>query len=154
MKKILIFPLLATLALSSCSTIPSTREDLQTMEQPRYEDLQRRVSAMAEIASSRIAQKWDAAQRDKARGVIANAHKLLALNELGEIGPTDLIRELADRYSDKLGLDEQARRDIKDVALLVDAAVGPIKLGVDGKLNDRELGLVTALLDGLARGLQ
>lgn len=151
--KLLALPLLlVALALPSCSTIQTAREDLQTMEQPQYEDLTRKVATITEITSSRVSKDWDAAKKAKAASIIAQGRELLS-GDLGTLGATDLIRELADRYGEKLGLDDQARRDIKDAALLVDAVVGPIKVGIDGKLNERELGLVLALLDGLERGL-
>ena len=152
MKPFLLPSLLVALMLPSCATIQTAREDLQTMEEPQYEELKHKVSVITEITSSRISKDWDAAKKAKATALIAQGRLLLG-GDLSEFGATDLLRELADRYGEKLGLNDQARRDIKDAALLVDAIVGPIKVGIDGKVNDRELGLVLALLEGLERGL-
>lgn len=153
MKYLLTLPLLAALMLPSCATVSNVRADLNTMDVAQYENLRHKVSVITEITSSRLAKDWDAEKRAKAISVISQGRELLQGNNLAELGATDLIRGLAERYGEKLGLDEQARRDIKDAALLVDAAVGPIKLGIDGKLTEREKGLIIALLDGLERGL-
>ena len=146
--------LLGALMLPSCSTLGNVQRDLATMSQSEYEGLKSKVASVTAITSSRLAKDWDAEKRVKALAIIAEGRLLLSGDKLADLGATDLIRALADRYGEKLGLDDQARRDVKDAALLVDALVGPIKLGVDGKLGERESGLILALLDGLEYGLK
>jgi hypothetical protein len=124
------------------------------MSQSEYEGLQNKVASITAITSSRLAKNWDAEKRQKALGVIAEGKLLLAGDNLADLGTSDLIRGLADRYGEKMGLDDQERRDIKDAALLLDVLVGPIKLGIDGKLGERELGLILSLLKGLEYGLR
>lgn len=146
--------LLVALMLPSCSTLTNLQRDLDTMTEAQYEGLKNNIMSITAITSSRLARNWDTTKRDKARGVITQVARLIVANEFGNLDATHLIRSLADHYGDKMGLDEQARRDIKSAALLVDIVAGPIKLGVDGKLGEREQGLILALLDGLAYGLK
>lgn len=156
MKQLLALPLLlAALMLPSCSTLGNIQRDLASMSQSEYEGLQSKVASITAITSSRLARDWDAEKRQKALNVIAEGRLLLlAGDQLADLGATDLIRSLADRYGEKMGLDDQARRDIKDAALLLDVLIGPIKLGIDGKLGERELGLLLSLLKGLEYGLR
>lgn len=154
MKLLYALPLLAALMLPSCSTSSNDLADLSQMEASEYENLKQKVSTITALSSSRIAREWDAEKRDKALGIIAEGRRLISEGGLGDLNATDLIRALADRYSEKLGLDENAKRDIKDAALLIDAIVGPIKLGIDGSLGSREAGLILALLDGLELGIE
>ena len=154
MRQLLALPLLAALLMPSCSTLGNVQRDLNSMSEVQYQDLQHKVASITAITSSRLAKDWDAEKRAKALRLIAEGKVLITTDKLSELGATDLIRGLADRYGEQMGLDEQARRDVKDAALLLDALVGPIKLGVDGKLGVRELGLVLALLDGLEDGLK
>ena len=153
--KLLALPLLlVTLMLPSCSTLTNLQRDLNTMTEAQYRGLKNKVMSITAITSNRLAKNWDTAKRDKARGVITQAARLIVANKFGSLDATNLIRSIADHYSKTMGLDEQARRDIKSAALLVDVVVGPIKLGVDGKLGEREQGLILALLEGLAYGLK
>jgi len=154
MKQLLALPLLAALLMPSCSTLGNVQRDLNTMPVAQYEDLKTKVGSITAITSSRLAKDWDAEKRAKALNIISQGRLLLVGGELESLGATDLVRSLADRYGEKMGLDEQARRDIKDAALLLDALVGPITLGLDGKLGVRELGLLLSLLDGLEYGIR
>lgn len=154
MKFLYTLPLLAALMLPSCSISSSNLLNLDQMEVSEYENLKHRVSTITALASSRVARGWDAEKREKALGIVAEGRQLIISGNLGDLNATDLIRALADHYGEKLGLDENAKRDIRDAALLLDAIVGPIKLGIDGSLGEREEGLILALLDGLELGLK
>lgn len=156
MKQLLALPLLlAALMLPSCSTIGNIQRDLATMSQSEYKGLKNKVASITAITSSRLAKDWDAEKRQKALDIIVTGQLLVQSNkDLADLDVTDLIRSLADRYGEKMGLDEQSRRDIKDAALLLDVLIGPVQLGIDGRLGERELGLILALLDGLAYGLK
>ena len=156
--KLLALPLLlGALMMPSCSTISNLQRDVNTMSEAQYEGLKTKVGSITAITSSRLAKDWDVAKRAKALGVITKAREIINSNLTEGIEGLDVvgvIRALADLYGEKMGLDEQARRDVKDAALLIDALVGPIKLDIDGKLGEREKGLVLALLDGLQYGIR
>lgn len=144
--------LLAALMLPSCSTLTNAQRDINEMTVSQYTGLKTKVYALTAIASNRIAKDWDVDKRSKALGFITNARTFVTLG-LGDLDVVGVIRTLANRYAENMGLDAQARSDIQNAALLIDAVVGPIKIGIDGKLGERELGLVLALLDGLQNGL-
>lgn len=144
--------LLAMLMLPSCSMLTNAQRDINEMTVSQYAGLKTKVYALTAIASNRIAKDWSAEKRAKARNLIIDTRTLVTQN-LADLDVTSVIRTLANRYADKMGLDTQAKSDIQNAALLIDAIVGPIKIGIDGKLGERELGLVLALLDGLQNGL-
>ena len=153
MKSLYILPLLAALMLPSCSILlggPSLNE----METSEYEDLKHKVSTITALASSRLARNWDAEKREKALEVITQSRAFIIGNVFGDLNTTDIIRVLMNNYGDRLGLDVDARRDIKDAALAIDLLVGPIELGIDGSLGERERDLILALLSGLELGLK
>lgn len=152
MKYQLVLPLLGALLASSCSTIKSIRNDLETMEEADYNNLLYKVSAVSELVGSRVSQNWDTEKKAEAQGTLENLAALVLSDDLGEFDATDLVRSIADRYGEDLGLDSQTRRDIKDVALIINATTGPIRVGTDGTITDRERGLIVALLEGLGHG--
>ena len=149
MKKLLMLPLLGLLALSSCSTMPQLGE----MPAGEFEALKTRVNAATAIVSSRISTDWDQAKRDKALGLITKAKEVVVSNNLGELGATNVVRTLVDRYGEALGLDAQAQRDVRDAALLIELVVGPINVDIDGKIDPQEQELVLAFLEGLEFGI-
>jgi hypothetical protein len=154
MKYLLILPLLAALMLPSCSTLTNVRQDINQMTEAQYEALTTKVTSVVAIASSRLAKDWDNAKRSKARDTLVNITILVLANDFTELDATNIVRSLVDRYGEKAGLSDQGCRDIQDAALIVDVLVGPIKLGIDSKLDEREQGLVLALLEGLAHGVR
>ena len=151
-------PLLATLAmLPSCSTMSGARQDLNEMSESEYHALGTKVLGITAVTSRRVAIDWDEAKIAKARGVIAKGMALVDANDAeqwSKLDATSLVRALAIKYGEALDLDRKAQLDIQDAALLVDVIVGPIQLGVDGKLGERERGLLMALLQGLEIGLR
>jgi len=68
------------------------------------------------------------------------------------INAADIINYLVDRFADDLELKPEYQEYIRDGAKVIDAAVGQIRLGIDGSLSEREKGLVLSLLGGLASG--
>ena len=156
-KIMLALPILACLSLPSCSTVKQARHDIRTMDQIDYDALRGKVFGITAIASHRIAMEWDADKKDEARAVVIKGRALIQGNkaeELAKLDATSLIRALAKKYGEQLGLDQKAMMDIQDAALLVDVVVGPIKLKIDGTLDERERGLILVLLQGLEVGLQ
>ena len=154
MKNLLTLSLLATLLMSSCSSISSARQDIQDMSPVQYEELQTKIVSITEIASSRISQGWSEEYKLKALLVVDNITDLLNdKSKLKELNATDLIRTLGNRYSDQLGLNSQAKSSILDALLLIDVMVGPIKIDTNGNVNERELGVLLAILQGLGNGL-
>ena len=162
LKRILAVTLLSSLllplgGLTSCSIMTKARKDLATMSQPEYDSLRSKVHALSLITSRRISKNWDAEKLAKAAKVIAKGHLLVQSNKpaaWAKLDATSLIRTLADKYAEELGLSARTKMDIQDATILLDVIVGPIQLGIDGKLGEREKGLATALLDGLGDGLR
>lgn len=146
MKKLLVLPLLAL--LGGCMATSN-------MSESEFQSLKTRVGAATTIVSSRLAQEWDAPQRERAVAVIGEVRELVASNNLEELGAGDVLRGLVDRFGERLGLTEQAQRDIRDASLLIEIAIGrPITVGPDAKLDTRDQELVLAFVDGLLEGLE
>jgi len=140
--------------LASCSTISDQRHDIAELSQAEYDQLKTKIVSVAEITSSRISQSWNKERKIQALVVIGDGLALLDdPSRLQALNTTNIIRTLVDQYSKKMGLNSESRSYIKDAALLMDVLVGPIMIDVDAKLSERELGLLRALLDGLANGL-
>lgn len=153
----LVLPLLSCLSLSSCSTVAKARQDLKTMSPEDFQALRTKVYAITAIASHRVSVDWDIGKKAKAVIVIRRGSTLISNNkaeELSTLDATSLIRTLAQKYGEQLGLSDKAKMDIQDAALLVDMIVGPIKLEMDGTLDERSKQLILALLQGLEAGLQ
>ncbi len=154
MQQSLTLSLLAALMLPSCSAISSARLELNEMTVSQYKLIQAKVMTITELASFNIAMNWDAARKAQAVSIIAEGRALLQdLPRLRELDTTDLVRALTDRYSERMGLDEETRSHIRNATLLMDVLVGPITIDIDGKLDIREVGLLLAVLEGLENGL-
>ena len=155
MKPLLTLSLLAALLLPSCSVIQNVRADITTMSQSEYDAMSAKVFALTAIASHRISIEFDDDKRVQALKITKEARALLQdADKLKTLGATDLVRVMIDRYSDEMDLKNKERAMIKNATLLIDLVVGPIKVGIDGKVNERELGLLNSMLDGLVRGLE
>jgi len=138
--------LLGLLALSSCA-------GMQEMTPAEFDNLKNKVNTATAIVSSRISQGWDQAKRDKALEVIAKVKNAITTATAEELDPGNVLRSLVQLYGDQLGLDDQARRDVRDASLIIELVTGPIKLDVGGRLDPRDQELVLAFLDGLEFGL-
>jgi len=145
MKKLFTLSLLALLA-TGCA--------VQQMTPAEFENVKGRISAASTIVTSRLAQEWDQAKRTKALEVTGEIRQLVMVNDLSQLDVTNVLNGLASRFSDKLGLDEQAQRDVRDAILLIEVLVGPVKLGLEGGLAPQDQELVLAFLDGLELGLE
>jgi hypothetical protein len=65
----------------------------------------------------------------------------------------DVVNYLVDRFADDLDLKPKYQEYIRDGAKVIDAAVGQIRLGIDGTLTPREKDLLLSLLGGLTTGM-
>lgn len=152
MKKLLALPLLALLAFPACQT--TALPVLTDMPVAEFDALKTRVNVATALVSSRISVDWDQAKRDKALGLIDQAQAVVEANDFSQLGATNVLRALVDRYGDALGLDDQAKRDVRDAALLIELIVGPIEININASIEPREQELILTFLDGLEVGLQ
>lgn len=150
MKKLLILPLLGLLAFPSCQATLPVLVDMPVAE---FEALNTRVNVATALVSSRISVDWDQAKRDKALNLIAQAEAIVEANDFSQLGATNVLRALVDRYGDALGLDDQAQRDVRDAALLIELIVGPINIDINASIEPREQELILSFLEGLELGL-
>tara|TARA_S200002703_G_scaffold149410_2_gene146932 strand:- start:84 stop:539 length:456 start_codon:yes stop_codon:yes gene_type:complete len=151
MKKLLALPLLALLAFPACQTTLPVLTDMPVAE---FDALKTRVNVATALVSSRISVDWDQAKRNKALNLIDQAQAVVEANDFSQLGATNVLRALVDRYGDALGLDDQAKRDVRDAALLIELIVGPINIDINASIEPREQELILTFLDGLEVGLQ
>ncbi len=154
MRKLLALPLIAALAFAptSCSTIQSARDQLTEMTVAEYQELTENVYLAGYIGGLKL--KEALADKPELRADIQEltATLRLALEE-DQINVDNIINYLVDRFADDLELEAKHQEYIRDAARIIDAAVGQIRLGIDGALSEREQGLVLSLLQGLATGI-
>tara|TARA_S200002703_G_scaffold137880_1_gene127912 strand:+ start:488 stop:871 length:384 start_codon:yes stop_codon:yes gene_type:complete len=127
---------------------------MQQMTPAEFEDVKNRVNAATALVSSRIAAEWDAPQRQKAVDAVVEIRALVEENNLATLEAGNILRGIADRYGERLGLSEEEQRDVRDAALLIEILAGPVKLGIEGSLDPRDQELILAFLEGLEYGLQ
>lgn len=150
MNKLLALPVLITLALSSCAAIESARDKLETMPDADYLSL----TAKVERGGIKGGVKLGELLGDRTELALSLTRTLMTSIKNDTLDVADIIRGVVDQYGTKLGLEEEHMDYIRDGAKLIDAAVGQIRLGIDGKLTEREKGLILALLNGIQIGLQ
>jgi len=149
MKYLLTLPLLVTLMLPSCAIVQSARDRLERMPQEQYVELLTKVENAGAIGGKKLAEILD----DKRLLALQITRSLKTAVITDRLEIVDVLRGIVDNYGSNLGLEETHLDYVRDGAKLIDAAVGQVRLGIDGKLSEREKGLVIALLDGLERGL-
>jgi hypothetical protein len=149
MKYLLALPLLAVFILPNCALVRSARDKLEQMPQESYVQLLATVEEAAALGGKKLAE-------------VLGENRLLALKVTqglktavitDRLKVADVLKDIVDSYSRELNLEAQHLDFIRDGMKAIDAAVGQVRLGIDGKLSEREKGLVVALLDGLERGL-
>ena len=149
MKPLYTLPLLVVLSLPSCTTLQSARDKLEVMPETSYQTLIVRVEATAALGGEKLAE----ALGDRSLVALDITRQLQTAVRTDSLDVADVIRGIADQYGTQLGLSTEHLDYVNDGARLIDAAVGQIRLGIDGALTEREKGLVLALLKGLERGL-
>ena len=150
MKRLLALPVLTILALSSCSTVQSARDALDTMPDENYVRLVGKVENAGVKGGVMLADRLG----DDTILAVALTNSIIDVIESDKVVVSDVVKGVIDQYGDKLNLSEEQLGYIRDGAKLIDAAVGQIRLGIDGKLTEREKGLILALLRGLKTGMQ
>jgi len=152
MKLLQTLPLLVALALPSCASVETARDQLDTMSEVEYLELQQRVFDVSRAAGVELAELLE----DKPE-LVSDIRELA--DELGTIvandalDVADVIGHLVDRFADDLDLKPEYQEYIRDGAKVIDAAVGQIRLGIDGTLTSREKDLILSLLSGLTTGM-
>lgn len=150
MRKLLALPLLVALTLPSCATVQSARDKLTTMPEVEYQELLVKVERAGNTGGEKLAELLE----DRTNAALAVTRNLRTVVVEDRLDIVDVVKGIVDEFGGQLGLEEQHLDYIRDGAKAIDAAVGQIRLGIDGKLTEREKGLIVALLDGLERGLQ
>lgn len=151
MNKLLSIPLLVTLAFPSCATVQSARDQLEDMSQVEYTELKLRVTNVAHSAGERLAELLSD-KPELLEDIRDLSVRLQTIVENDELNVNDVVVYLVDRFADDLDLKPEYQEYIRDGAKVIDAAVGQIRLGIDGSLSEREKGLMLSLLSGLAVG--
>lgn len=141
---------LATGMLFSCAAVESARDKLATMPEPDYQELRLKV----EDAGRKGGVKLKELLGEKTEIALDVTTELLVAVDTDKLDVADVIKGVVNKYGDRLGLEDKHLDYVRDGAKVIDAAVGQIRLGIDGKLTEREKGLVIALLAGLHTGLQ
>ncbi len=150
MKRFLAIPMIVVLGLSSCSVIQSARDKLTKMDPVTYTSLTIKVQNAGKRGGEKLQELLSSDAKDAAK-ILTDT--LITAVETDSLDAQDLVKDIVDRYGDQLGLKPAHQEYIRDGAKLIDAAVGQIRLDIDGKLSEREKGLVLALLKGLKQGL-
>lgn len=139
--------LIALLGLSSCAT---TGSDIDNMTQEDFDGLRDSVFNASSLAGRELGENME---QDEASIGMAVAFSIRSAIERDEFGVNDLVEGVIVSLRDEMQLDEEEVLLIEDVGKIIDAAVGQIRLGIDGSLSPREEELLFAFLDGLANGL-
>lgn len=142
--------LAATLILPSCSTIDSAREDLAAMPEAEFLQLEQDVWDAGRRGGEALSRVLDEGQTRIAKRVASELRLAIGMDRLQV---ADLIQGIVDEFEGELGLKPEHEQYIRDGAKVIDAAVGQIRLGIDGALSEREKRLLIALLDGLEDGI-
>ncbi len=153
MKLLHTLPLLVAISLPSCASVQSARDTLDTMPEAEYQELNARVYNVTLRAGTEL-KTLLADKPELLRDIGELADKLGTIIVNDELIVTDVIAYLVDSFADDLGLEAQYQEYIRDGAKVIDAAVGQIRLGIDGTLTSREKDLVLSLLSGLATGVR
>jgi hypothetical protein len=149
--KLLALPLLAVLAFPSCTTVQTARDQLEEMSQVEYAELNLQVQGVAFMAGKKLSEVLQ--DKPEVLGDIRElSTQLLNAVMTDTLNVNDLINYLVDRFGEDIDLKPEYQEYIRDGAKIIDAAVGQLRLGIDGTLSEREKGLVVSLLGGLAMG--
>lgn len=150
MNKFLSVPLAALLLVPSCATVQAARDKLAQMSQADYEALQIKTLDAGKKAGDKLKELL-ADKLELLGDVDMLAATLAAAVQNDALDTADLARYLVERLGTKL--EPKYREYLNDGVKLLDAAVGQISLGIDGKFTEREKGLAVALLFGIHQGL-
>ena len=155
MKSRLLLPaaLIAAMILPSCATVQSARDKLAEMPQEKYDELIVKTHDAGRKGGVKLKELL-ADKPELVASIGSLAGKLSETVQNDRLDASDLIKWIVDQFGDELGLEAKYQDYIRDGAKAIDAAVGQIRLGIDGTLTEREKGLAVALLAGLAEGVQ
>lgn len=142
--------LVGALLLPGCSAIDSAREDLATMPEAEFLQLEQNVWDAGRRGGEALSQVLDEGQVRIAKRVASELRLAIGMDRLQV---ADLIQGIIDEFENELGLKPEYEQYIRDGAKVIDAAVGQIRLGIDGTLSEREKRLLIVLLDGLEDGI-
>lgn len=150
MKYLFALPLLTALIIPSCEAVDSARAQLELMPEIEYSELSMDVFAAGEEGGRQLSQAIGSENVPLALQVTASLREMI---ESGTLEVGDVIGAIVQRFGAELGLSAEHLEYVNDGARVIDAAVGQIQVGIDGKLTERETDLILRLLDGLTSGL-
>lgn len=137
---------------TSCQTLDTARDRINSMSQEEYGNLVDKTRAMAFKGGNALAKKF--ADNPELLGDIdALALQLAIAIEADQIRSLDIVGYVVERFAARLGWQEEQVEYVRAAAEVIDAAVGQIKLGVEGKLTDREKRVIVAFLEGIQSGI-
>ena len=122
------------------------------MSQEEFDNLVEKTRSMALKGGNALA-KVLADKPELLADIDALALQLSLAIEADQIRSLDVIGYVIERFAARLGWNPEQTEYVRAAAEVVDAAVGQIRLGVDGKLTEREKRVVIALLNGIQTGI-
>jgi len=155
MRKLLTLPLIAVLAFApnSCTVIQSARDQLAEMTVAEYQELNDNVYIAGYVGGLKLKEALLLDKPELREEIRELALELHLIVEQDQINVDNMVNYLMDRFADDLELEERYQEYIRDASRIIDAAVGQIRLGIDGVVSEREKGLALSLLQGLANGI-
>jgi hypothetical protein len=143
--------LLATAVLAfapSCSTVQSARDKLNSMSETDFTSLTLKVQE----AGAKAGQKLHAIANPTVLNVVQlTTVDLINALALDTLNVDDVVNGILDRFGSDLaqhGIEQKYLDYVREGAKVIDAAVGQIRLGIDGKLSPREKSLILDFLMG------
>jgi hypothetical protein len=137
----------------SCSTVQTARDKLAGMSDGDYTALVNKTLSAGVNVGDRLALISDPNVKTALKETIT---QLVAAINTDTLDVQDVVAGVLDRFGSQLaekGLDPKYQNYIREGAKVIDAAVGQIRLGIDGKISVREKGLLVAFLSGMELSL-
>ena len=134
---------------SSCATVQEARDQLAAMPEEDYQELVVKVRDNS-VRLGKLGQQYiDFEIRLK---VISVCQKAMVIVNNDGVTATD-VGQWVMEYFDESQLPVEALEMIQDGIRFLDAAVGQIRLGIDGKVTFREKQLLLTVMAGISAGL-
>lgn len=153
MNKVFVsFAMAVAMLSTSCQVVSGARDRINGMTQEEFGNLVDKTRSMAFKGGNALAKNF--ADKPELLGDIdALALQLALAVEADQIRSLDIVSYIVERFAARLGWQEEQVEYIRAAAEVIDAAVGQIKLGVEGKLTEREKRVIVAFLEGIQSGI-
>lgn len=134
---------------SSCAVVQDARDQLADMPEEKYQELVMKVRDNS-LRLGRLGQEHlDFEIRLK---IVSVSQKVMTIVNNDGVTTAD-VGQWVMEYFDASELPEDALEMIQDGIRFLDAAVGQIRLGIDGKITFREKQLMLTVIAGINAGL-